>query len=191
MKGLLEREFVAQLVIILGISLGGWILIVHPKVKKIDQMQSMFDSVSPGDDELTDYEIEALARTLSEGGTRIRNITYLNKLAENSTLLYSMVSDLGAKCDVAVRSLTPGSRTTHQAEAGYSATRMDMVLEGRYENVAGFVNLVQNLPGFIRPISLMIKPAGEEPDSVAVANFSCEVVQFALPEELMKIGVGQ
>lgn len=59
-------------------------MIVHPKMKKIDQMQSMFDSISPGDDDLTEREIEALARTLSEGGTRIRSITYLNKLAENS-----------------------------------------------------------------------------------------------------------
>lgn len=188
MKGLLEREFAAQLAIILGISLAGWIFFVNPKVEKLQEMQLLIETVSHGDEELSQADIENLARLISKGQSSINTITDHNKLAENSTLLYGMVSDLGAKRDVMVRSLTPGSRISHQYSSGFSATRMDMVLEGSYEHIAAFTDSLHDLPGFFRPVGLVMKPAGDSLDALVIADFTCELVEFTLPKELRRIG---
>lgn len=188
MKGLLEREFAAQLAIILGISLGGWIFFVNPKVEKLQEMQLLIETVSQGDHDLSQADIENLARLISEGHSSVNTITDLNKLAANSTLLYGMVSDLGARNEVTVRSLTPGSRISHQSSAGFTATRMDMVLEGRYEQIASFADSLHDLPGYIRPVSLVVKPAGEALEALVIADFSCELIEFMLPEELHRFG---
>lgn len=188
MKGLLEREFVAQLTIILGISLAGWFFFVNPKAEKLREMQLLIETVSHGDNELSQADIENLARLISKSHSSVKAIVDHNKLAENSTLLYGIVSDLGAKNDVTVRSLTPGSRISHQSSSGFTATRMDMVLEGQYENLAAFVESLHDLPGFIRPVGLGLKPAGDSLDALVIADFSCELIEFTLPEELLRIG---
>jgi len=188
MKGLMDREFIAQLVIILGLSLGGWAMFVHPKASKLDQLQSVFHTVPPGTSPTGDGAIERLADMLGDGQQRISAIEYRNKLAENVTLLYGMISDLGARTNVTVQSLTPVPRPHATTERGFRATRIDMVLEGGYESIAAFVETVQGLPGFIRLVGLTIKPAGEVREGLVTANFSCEVVRFDVPVTLNELG---
>jgi hypothetical protein len=184
----MDREFIAQLIIILGLSLGGWAMFVHPKATRLTQLQSVFRTVPAGTTPAGDGAIEHLADMLGDGQRRISTITYRNKLAENVTLLYGMISDLGARTNVTVQSLTPVPRPGTNSEKGFRATRIDMVLEGGYESIAAFVETVQGLPGFIRSVGLTIKPAGEVRDGLVTANFSCEIMKFDVPEALNELG---
>ena len=178
MKGLMEREFIAQLVIILGVSLGGWALFVQPKIRKFDELQSVFRAVPQDPNIASQGSIENLANMLADGQQFVGAIAYRNKLAENVTLLYGMISDLGARHHVTVQSLTPVARPGSPSAKDFSALRIDMVLEGGYDSIALFVESVNGLPGFIRPVGLTIKPAGEVSDGLATANYSCEILNF-------------
>ncbi|MCZ6834814.1 MAG: hypothetical protein O7G85_03485 [Planctomycetota bacterium] len=189
MKGMMEREFIAQLVIILAVSLGGWMMLVQPKARQLHEMEAVFLAVTNNSSEYSDVALQDLADMLTDGRQRIDEIDERNKLAENTTLLYSLISGIGADNDVMVQSLTPGTRVIRTGVTDFSSTRIDIVLEGKYEKISQFFQAIRDLPGFIRPFSLTMKPAGEVGHDLVVVNLSCELLEFPIPENLNDIGV--
>lgn len=185
MQGLFDREVVSQFSIILAISLAGWLLFVHPKVQKLQELNTVFNVSSSDDSDLSEGTITRLARQLSDGRNHISKIEYLNNLSENTTLLYSLISDLGARHDIVVNSINPGAESTDHTSDGYTSTRVDMTIEGRYEDIAAFVRSVKNLPGFLRPVYLTIRPYGEGINARAKADLSCQAIRFEMSEALL------
>ena len=185
MQGLFDREVVSQFAIILAISLGGWLLFVHPKVQKLQEFNKVFNVSSGDKTDLSGETITRLAQQLSYGRNHITKIEYLNKLSENTTLLYSLISDLGARHDIVVKSINPGAESTNHSRDGYISTRVDMTIEGRYEDIAAFIQSVKELPGFLRPVYLVIQPDGDGKNARAKADLSCQAIQFEMSEALL------
>lgn len=189
MSNVVHREVIAQLVIILAVSLGGWLVFVHPKAKKLEDVNRVLFAASSAGDPLGEKTIAQLASQMSEGRERLQSLEHLNLLADNTTVLYGLFNQLGATHQVTVRSISPGTEAKPSEDGSYTAIRIDMTLLGRYENVADFIDAVGDLPGHVRPVTLTLTPENDGPDHMTLANFSCEVLRFEMPEVLKRIGL--
>ena len=188
MKGFLDREFLIKIVIILIVSLGGWLLIVQPKVKELNDLHAMIATVSQLGNESSNAAITSLISQMRGGRKMIGEVEKLNSFALNTSNLYGLISSIGAKNDIVVQSLNPGNDNRHATDKGYSYTRINMTLVGTYQNIASFIHEMSDLPGFIRPTALTITPGGDGSQAIATANFSCEAIIFDLPDALLEIG---
>lgn len=188
MKGFLDREFLLKIVIILIVSLGGWLLVVHPKVKELDDIHVLLRTVSQLGSESSNASVASLIAQMRGGREMIGEVEKLNSFSLNTSSLYGLISSIGAKHDIVVQSLNPGNDNRHTTDKGYSYTRIDMTLGGTYSNIASFIHDMKDLPGFIRPTSLTITPGGDHSQAIATANFSCEAIFFKLPDALRDIG---
>ncbi len=188
MKDLLDREFLIKIVIILIVSLGGWLLLVHPKVKELEDIHVMLDTVSNLGIESSNASVTSLIAQMRGGREMIGEVEKLNSFSLNTSNLYGLISSIGAKHDIIVQSLNPGNDNRHNTEKGYSYTRIDMTLDGSFQNIASFIHDMKDLPGFIRPISLTITPSSDVSQPTAIANYSCEAIIFQLPDALTEIG---
>jgi len=186
MKDLLDREFLLKIVIILIVSLGGWLLLVHPKVKELEAIHAMLDTVSNLGTESSNASVTSLIAQMRGGREMIGEVEKLNSFSLNTSNLYGLISSIGARHDIIVQSLNPGNDNRHNTENGYSYTRIDMTLDGSFQNIASFIHDMKGLPGFIRPISLTITPGSD--GNQAIANYSCEAIFFQLPDALTEIG---
>ena len=74
------------------------------------------------------------------------------------------------------------------ANAPMAATRLDMTVEGPYENVAAFLDAVVNLDAFIRADSLQLAPTKSNGKSLVSATFDCNVMSFTIDEALTNPG---
>lgn len=188
MKDLLDREFLLKIVIILIVSLGGWLLVVHPKVKELEDIHVMLDTVSKLGSESSKASVTSLIAQMRGGREMIGEVEKLNLFSLNTSNLYGLISSIGAKHDIVVQSLNPGNDNRHSTENGYSYTRIDMTLDGTYQNIASFIHDMKGLPGFIRPVALSITPGSDGDQAIAIANYSCEAIIFQLPDALTEIG---
>ncbi len=189
MNHVFDRDVVAQLLIILAISIGGWLMFVHPKTKKLEDLHRVLNATTDSGAPLGDEAIAQRARHLSDGRHHAKALVNLNRLAENTTLLYGLFNQLGARHRVVVQSISPGSEGKTTPDGRYTANRIDMTLHGRYADVANFLDGVGELSGFVRPVSLTLKPEGDGADPAVLATFSCEVLRFEPPEILREIGL--
>lgn len=184
MQGILDREFISQIIIILAISLGGWIIFVHPKAVALRETYAVLGTDVSFDSTKSGQAIEGLSIKISSGRKLLDDIEFLNNLADDTTLLYGLISDLGARHDILVKSLNPSSDIRHAESRGFTYTRIEMILEGRYEKIGSFIQAVNELPGFIRPKSLVLKPGISKDGEHTLANFSCDLMHFEIPEVL-------
>lgn len=188
MKGFLDREFLLKIVIILTVSFGGWLLVVHPKVKELEEIHAMLATVSQLGSESSNASVASLIAQMRGGREMIGEVEKLNSFSLDTSNLYGLISSIGAKHDIVVQSLNPGNDNRHATDKGYSYTRIDMTLDGTFQNIASFIHEMKDLPGFIRPTALTITPGGDSRQAITTANFSCEAIFFQLPEALREIG---
>lgn len=189
MQGILDREFISQIVIILAISLGGWIIFVHPKAVALRETYAVLGTNVSFDSTQSGKSIEGLSSKIRSGRKLIDEISYLNSLADDTTLLYGLISELGARHEVLIKSLNPGSEIRYEESRGFTYTRIEMILEGRFEKIGSFIQAVNELPGFIRPQSLVLKPGVSKDGEHTLANYSCDLLHFEVPEALHGFGV--
>lgn len=188
MKDLLDREFLLKIVIILIVSFGAWLLIVHPKVKELEEIHVMLETVSQLGGDSSNASVTSLIVQMRGGREMIGEVEKLNSFTLNTSNLYGLISSIGARNDIVVQSLNPGNDHRRTTGNGYSYTRIDMTLDGTYRNIASFIHDMKDLPGFIRPTSLSITPGSDSSQATAIANFSCEAIIFQLPAVLTEIG---
>ena len=84
MKDLLDREFLLKIVIILVVSFGGWLLLVQPKVKELEDMHVMLDTISNLGTESSNASVTSLIAQMRGGREMISEVEKLNSFALNN-----------------------------------------------------------------------------------------------------------
>ncbi|HRP62244.1 MAG TPA: hypothetical protein PK400_03015 [Phycisphaerales bacterium] len=198
----LNRELIAQAVVILAVCVGGWLMFVQPRMEEINRLESIIaqHQLEPehaaqlgGLDQATVEYIAAEASALRE---RVRHIEQANALGHDSSHLYAVMMDLARQNGVFVHTLHPGSagRTTGPASqpvTGMQVRQISMSVQGTFEQIASFLDSLNTVPGFFRPASLMLMPQADDQGHVAiVANLSLEVLSFIVPDALLAMKGG-
>jgi len=185
MNGPLDRQLIAQIVIIVAVCAGGWMTFVEPNIDELHRLEATIAEASSNPLPMGQESIEQMADQFAQVRDRFRRIEVRNEFAGDSTRIYGLIMDLAEEHGVTVQRLDPGSdRRSNDEEASVRFTTLDMTIEGGYEQVAVFLEAVEELDGFIRPLTLSITPREEDGRSFVEARFACQAVRFTLPQEL-------
>ena len=118
---------------------------------------------------------------------QVAQIDRKNIIASDSTALYARITSLAKQHDVLVQSLQPSTSPTPSGQAGVVVSRVDLTIQGGYEQVAAFLDALDAFGGYIRPASIVIAPAQVGGEPVITARLGCDALSLALPPELAQI----
>jgi Tfp pilus assembly protein PilO len=183
----IDRQFFANLVIIIGVCVGAWMLVVEPKIVELAKLEGEI-AESKAAPTVSAELISAAAQRTARTTARVEEIAASNRMAEDSSAFYGLVMDLGDKHGVQIKSMQPKPSQKASADAAYRVMRIDLAVEGRYEKVAAFLEDVQNIPAFTKPLSLTLSPSVLDDERAVTAAFSCGILSFTIPSTLTSSG---
>jgi Tfp pilus assembly protein PilO len=187
----LDRETIAQMVIVLAVCVGGWMLLIDPVAREIDDLEAQVAQAkaSPG---LNQETIAQMAdRVEREVHGELAAILARNDFVESPSDLYGVIKQVGARHGVTIRRLDPGARRDRSdAAQAAAATVVDIEVSGAYEPIAAFIDDVERIGGFVRPVSLVMTPRETADGPRVDARYVCEGGRFAVPDVLAAMAGG-
>ena len=182
----IDRDFVIQAFIVLSLCVGGWMFLVEPGARELHDL----------DANSTDHRTIAASldyRSLRESAEkapmirrRTRAIFAAGHFSTDSAALYDRITAQSKAHDVRVKNLRPGvEREMGDKGHRFVATRIDMTVEGDYEQIARFLGAMDEIGAYLRPVSVQIAPSKGQGGSSTVMQLGFEAIRFDLSESLM------
>ena len=184
MNSFVDRTMISHAVVILGLCVGAWMWQVQPRMKQLAELDRQIEENQKAKSAFTAQAVEAAVKRLDVAKLRLEQIESSNDLASDSSRFYGLVMDLADANDVQIKSLQPQASQRATTDASAQVTRIDMSVEGRYANVANFLDDISELPAFTMPISVQLTPTVIEQQPLVTANFACAVLKFSIPHNL-------
>lgn len=189
MNDVVNRDLLAQLVIVLAVCVGGWMILVQPAAQKLAEIESAIDQSKVAATGLNQDGIEKLAGRMDDLRQRVRAVERRNHLNADSSHLYGQIMNLAREHEVTIRRLQPGSGRELSSDGLTGRTNIEIAVEGDYQKVAAFLSVVGKMDGFIKPVSLIISPRqGEMGEDLTSALYTCQALNFTLSDALSQLG---
>jgi Tfp pilus assembly protein PilO len=182
----MDRRLLAELVIMLTACVGAWVMFVDPRSRELSRLETEIAHAKSNPLLQNPAQVAIMADRLGDMRDRVAEIRRMNDVALDSSRLYGLIKDLAEASGVVVHRLGPGSAERRERGEGdpVSVAAFDVRVEGSYEQVASLVRAIEEIDGFVRPVSLTVSPRQVEGRSLVEARFLCEAVSFALPDAL-------
>jgi Tfp pilus assembly protein PilO len=184
MNAAFDRQMVAQVVITLAVCLGGWMMIVEPKVEEIAELEAAIAEATSDPTLAAGAGIEELAERMAEMRDRAQRIERRSEVARDSSRLYSAIMDLVAEHGVIVHRMDPASDRRTTADDMMGVTTFNLNIEAGYQQLAGFIDAIERMDGFIRPTMISVTPVRSEGAARVEARIVCQAMHFKTPEAL-------
>lgn len=179
-----DRQTFAQLVIVGAISLGGWFMMVEPKLKDLRELEADLEVVrnNPmlGGQDL----VESLASRAASVAQRARQIHASGALARDSSGRYDAIMDLADELGVEVRQITPGVSSEPDDTTPVGTCTVIVDFSGHYEQTADFLQALESLSGYARISSITLSPDVIDGEAAVRGRATCELLCFAMPPGL-------
>jgi Tfp pilus assembly protein PilO len=183
-----DRDFIAQVVIVLAVCAGAWLMLVQPKTREVKRLEAELAAAEDASGMATQEGVESLVAKVDGFRMRLSEIRARSAVAEDTSSLYATIMRRAAEQQVRVQSLQPAPLKELGKNSPVRVARLAMTVEGRYDDVARFLDSVAEIYAFIRPASLQLIPVdGQQPDQVS-ARYGCDVLAFAVDSALAGIG---
>ena len=191
MNDLLDRELIAHVVIALAACVGAWVVFVQPRTAELHRLESAARQVSAVP-HLTDHgSVERLADRVRQVREQIGDIQMQNASTRDSSRMYALIMKCATDHGVRIDHLDPeGDRRESKEQRSHETTKFQMQVEGSYDQVGAFLEAVDGIEGFIRPVALNLLPKDNEGRSLVKAQFTCETIRFAVPPVLVAMKGG-
>lgn len=183
-----RRTFLAQLAIVLAACIGGWMMLIEPQMRKIERAEAALEEHRALFGESGRIPIEDLARRLVTIRRSLARVEQRSQFGRDSSELYGAVLELAAAIDVDVQNVNPGELRA-QADGRLASREIDLALRGSYEQIAGFLRAIEDLPGYVRIVTVNLQPRVATEDLVE-ARVSCELICFTIPESVRLVAEG-
>ena len=169
MSVLFDREMIAQVIIILSVCVGGWWVLVNPVAQEVQALESEISQIQlEAQASASGGPVQTAADELLNVNRRFADALKRNEVAKDSSGLYSLIKDLAVDQSVTLHLLQPdGGRA--DADLGTTTVQVRLLLEGRYEDLARFLDALESYPAFLRVKHLKMETriAG---DSLSIAS---------------------
>lgn len=185
-----HRDTISHGVIIVAACVGAWLVFVQPNAREIVEHEATIATAAADTGALSQADVESAAHRMSQIRQRLDDISRQNELSHDSSRLFGLIMDLSQTHRIKIQNMSPGSLPKGADDTGVSATRIEMSAQGRFDDLAAFLEAVDQINGFIRPVSLAMVPLHEEGPGMLTIRFSCEAVTFELPEALASMTGG-
>ena len=186
----IDRDSVIHFVLALAICLGGWMFFTKPRLVELRKLEGQIAKGRASVAAVDQETVERIATQTTKLSARVAEIKARGGTASDSSQLYGAISSLARDHGVLVPSLDPGSAPRPDENVPVAATRINLTVEGRYEAVAAFLQTMEGIAGFVRPVSLNLTPFETDGQPMVRGRYVCEAVSFYVPDALTKIEEG-
>lgn len=188
MNSIIDREIVAQAVIAVAVCAGAWLMLVQPRAQETDRLEAHLASSTASVDLATHESVEAMAARVRGFKARLDEVRARNLVAEDTSALYATIMRKAAELGVRVQSLQPAPLKEVAKNSPVRTARLEMTVEGHYDDVARFLDRVADINAFIRATSLQVTPVDRSEPGQVSARFGCDVLAFAIDGALAGVG---
>ncbi|MHC5112886.1 MAG: hypothetical protein ACYTGP_00495 [Planctomycetota bacterium] len=185
MNEVFDRRMVAEFIILLAVCVSAWMLIVEPKVSELRELEVSIAEAGQNPALQNQGAVQHMAGQLDRVRDRVRSIAQQNEFGRDSSRIYGLIMSLAKEHDVTVDRLDPGASRPMGADAEtLQVASFDLRVQGRYASMAAFLDAIENVEGFVRPIRLTMSPRGTMGEELVETRFTCEALTFTMPDAL-------
>lgn len=183
-----DRSFIAQAAIIGAACFGALAIVIRPQEAEIARLESEIESHDADQAAKQHQSLPELAARLAAFHDRVSEIAARQATASDTSKLYGMLTELAGRHGVHVQNMQPGTSQQNGGKDEFRISRVEVAVDGPYENVAAFLDSVTTLPVFIRAESLQLTPTllGGKRSVTARAGF--DILRFEIPATLAGLG---
>ena len=174
----IDREFVAQMVIVLAVCAGAWMMLVQPKQAELAHLQTQLAESGHASQLASEDGIQTLAAKCAAFKKRLQDVHRRNTVVDDTSSLYATIMRLANEHHVHVQAMQPTPPRDLGKQQAVRVARLEMTLSGPYEDVARFLDAVADIDAFIRPATLDLIPINDDQMRSVSARFGCEVLSF-------------
>ncbi len=176
-----SRDLVAHCVIVAAVCLAGWLFMVKPREKQLRTIETTIVESSNSTD-VNHESVQKMADAIAECRDRILEIEQYNTFGDDTSRLYGKLSNVASQQNVRVLHMDPGRPATELTGGGGQTRVVDVSVRGSFEAIVSYVAIVENLAGFVRPMSLTVAPTrGYDGQDVVDARLTFELLRFDVP----------
>jgi Tfp pilus assembly protein PilO len=191
MNGRPDRRVLAEVVVILAVCVGGWMMMVEPSARALRETEAEIEAARANPILSSRDMIVRMASRMSGVREEVRAVEEKSALGRDSSKMYGLVMQTAKAHGVTVHRLDPGgahgARGTSPKVGAADAATFDMRLAGSYEAIASFLSAIEEMNGFVRPRSLRLTPSGDEAHPLVDAEFTFEAMSFTIPPSLASL----
>lgn len=186
MSPVLDRQFFSQVVIVLAMCIGGWMMFVEPRAQELADLDAVVEQgESAADTQAPDEaQMMKLLQRVKAIENRVDEIKEAGEYALNTSALYGRLTAAARAEQIELTNLVPGERRASASDKRVQVIPLTMTLRGEYEPVARFLDQISDIGGFIRPRGINIAPLRADGREQVLVRFTCEALAFDMPEAL-------
>lgn len=183
------RDLLVQVMMAMTVCIGSWMFLVKSKAEDLREVETLIARSRAQSRSIDHTDLQKISARTPPLRRRMREIQARGSVAKDSSALYGRITDLAEKHQVKINNLRPGvEQQIGDKDRIYIVTRIDMTIVGEYENIARFLESVNGIGAYLRPISVQIAPTKGGEGSFTVIQLGIEVLRFNLPEPLVALG---
>lgn len=183
------RDLLVQVMMAMTVCIGSWMFLVKSKAEDLREVETLIARSRAQSGSIDHADLQKISARTPPLRRRMREIQARGSVAKDSSALYGRITDLAEKHQVKINNLRPGvEQQIGDKDRIYIVTRIDMTIVGEYENIARFLESVNGIGAYLRPISVQIAPTKGGEGSFTVIQLGIEVLRFNLPEPLVALG---
>ncbi len=184
----IDRDLLIQAFIVVSLCVGGWMFLVEPGARELRDLEAISRDHRRVAASMDYRSLQNSADKAPMIRQRASAIFAAGHFAANSAALYDRITAHSKTHDVQVKNLRPGvEREMGDKGHRFIVTRIDMTVEGDYERIARFLEAMDEIGAYLRPVSVQIAPSKGEFGSSTVMQLGFEAIRFHLPESLMAL----
>jgi len=184
----MDRDFLVQGFIALGFCIGGWVMFVKPQVQDLRRLEAEIGTIKGLSTSVNNAVFERIASQAPRVHRRAQDIRTRGAFAQDSSALYSRIRTLANDHDVQIKNIRRGPEKENvDGATKFVVQRVDMKVEGEFERIARFLEALNSIETYLRPVSLQVSPTTGGNGSYTVMQFGFESVRFNLPVALEKL----
>lgn len=184
-----HRDVLVQVMMAMTVCIGSWMFLVKSKAEDLREVEALIARSRAQSGSIDHTDLQKISARTPQLRRRTQEIQARGSVAKDSSALYGRITDLAEKHQVKINNLRPGvEQQIGDKDRIYIVTRIDMTIVGEYENIARFLESVNGIGAYLRPISVQIAPTKGGEGSFTVIQLGIEVLRFNLPEPLVALG---
>ena len=183
----LDRNLVVRFIVGISLTLGAWIFFAQPRVTELSRLEKTVSEFHERTSALGIAASEQIARDAQAMRSQLSQIMAYNSVAQDSSVLYGQIKDLAKRCNVQMQKLQPTPEPPNQRDDKVTISKLDMTIQGHYEQIATFIDMLKEFEGYVRPNSIYIGAVPSQTQGIVNVRLACDVISFELPETLVQM----
>jgi len=182
-----DRDLVVRIIIGFSLTAGAWIFFSQPRAAELSRLEKKVSEFHKRTSAIGIAASEQVVRNVQAIRKQLDQISARNAVSQDSSILYGLIKDLALHHDVHVQKLQPTPEPPNKRNDMITISKVVMTVQGDYEQIANFIDSLQEFGGQVRPMSIHLGALPSQSNEMVNVRLACDVISFELPESLVQM----